>query len=117
MWPQFSVRFGGGPIKPGALGFSGSGQVNYHGDELRFKGHRRNANLGMSRQEEKLALVDILSATTEGCFIEVHTKTKLANDFDSRIRIECVTAHEAQELCSLLNLPMRQQTHRDQTAR
>jgi hypothetical protein len=107
MWPQFSVRFGGGPVKPGALGFNGSGQISYQGDMLCFKGNRRNANLGMSRQEERLPVGAIASSVTDGCVIEILLKPGQSfnpSDHPLPVRIECVTEHEANELWELLNI-------------
>jgi hypothetical protein len=107
MWPQFSVRYGGGPVKPGALGFNGAGQISYQGDLLCFKGNRRNANLGMSRQEERLPVGAIASSFTDGCFIEILLKPgQVINPGDQPlpVRIECVTEHEASELWELLNM-------------
>jgi hypothetical protein len=107
MWPQFSVRFGGGPVKPGALGFNGSGQIMYQGDVLRFKGNRRNSKLGMSRQEEQLPLAAIASSSTDGYFLELQLLPGLKyaeSEQASPVRIECVTQEEASELCELLNI-------------
>ncbi|TAG24736.1 MAG: hypothetical protein EAZ37_15265 [Burkholderiales bacterium] len=108
MWPEFSVRFGGGPMKPGALGFSGGGQICYQGDELRIKGNRRNANLGMSRQEERIPLAFVANSTVDGCFIEIALKPGVLThrrEGEENVRIECVTAAEANELKELISLP------------
>jgi hypothetical protein len=108
MWPQFSVRFGGGPIRAGALGFNGLGQVVYLGSELLFKGNRRNRNLGMSRHEERLSVAAIHSAVPDGCYAEIGLKPGHEHNPSEQpifIRIECVSAHEAQELCGLLSMP------------
>ncbi|NJS35946.1 MAG: hypothetical protein HC765_05070 [Brachymonas sp.] len=107
MWPQFNVRFGGGPVKPGALGFSGAGQVMYQGDVLRFKGNRRNSNLGMSRQEENLPLAAIASSRIDGFFVELQLQPDLKFPESIQgipVRFECVNAQEAAELCELLNI-------------
>lgn len=107
MWPQFSVRFGGGPMKPGALGFNGAGLISYQGDELRFKGNRRNANLGMSRQEERLPLSHITGANVEGCFLQIHIKQAARDQLSEavdQVRIEFVTSVQANELYELINL-------------
>ena len=114
MWPQFNVRYGGGPVKPGAWGFSGSGQVSYHGDSLRFKGNRRNKNLGMSRQEESLSVSAIASSSYEGNFLEVTLQPGLS--FDEKLeglplRLEFATEEEAGELWELLNLSPGQLPH------
>jgi hypothetical protein len=114
MWPQFNVRYGGGPVKPGAWGFSGAGQVSYHGDSLRFKGNRRNKNLGMSRQEESLSVSAIASSSYEGNFLEITLQPGLS--FDDRqeglpLRLELATEEEAGELWELLNLSPGQLPH------
>ncbi len=114
MWPQFHVRYGGGPIKPGALGFSGAGQVSYQGDVLSFKGNRRNANLGMSRQEENLPVGAIESSMTDGYYLEIVLKPGLAlnpSDQPLPVRIECVTEPEASELWELLNMQSGEMPH------
>jgi hypothetical protein len=107
MWPQFSVRYGGGPVKPGALGFNGAGQISYQGDLLCFKGNRRNANLGMSRQEERLPVGAIASSLADDCFVEIVLKPDqpLNPGHDPQtVRVECATEHEATELWELLNM-------------
>jgi hypothetical protein len=114
MWPQFNVRYGGGPVKPGAWGFSGAGQVSYHGDSLRFKGNRRNKNLGMSRQEESLSVSAIASSSYEGNFLEVTLQPGLSFDEkqeDLPLRLEFATEEEAGELWELLNLSPGQLPH------
>jgi hypothetical protein len=107
MWPQFNVRFGGGPMKPGALGFNGLGQISYQGDRLKIRGNRRNSNLGMSKQEEHLAVRAISSSTVEDVFIELFLQPGL--QFTESIegvpvRLECATAQEASEMWELLNM-------------
>jgi hypothetical protein len=107
MWPQFSVRYGGGPMKPGALGFSGAGQISYQGDALHIKGNRRNLNLGMSRQVDRLPVGAIASSSTDGCFIEFLLKPGQplnTGDQPLPVRIECVTEQEASELWELINM-------------
>jgi hypothetical protein len=107
MWPQFNVRYGGGPVKPGAWGFSGAGQVSYHGDTLRFKGNRRNKNLGMSRQEESLSVSAIASSSCEGFFLEINLQPGLSfgeGQTATSIRLELTTLEEASELWELLNM-------------
>jgi hypothetical protein len=111
MWPQFIVRYGGGPVKPGALGFTGSGQISYHGDVLRFKGNRRNKNLGMSRQEENLPVRAIATSMVEGSFIEIYLQPGLgyAESIEGTVmRLECTTDEEATELWELLNMGVGQ---------
>ena len=107
MWPQFDVLFGGNALKPGAWGFSGNGHVSYHGDALRFKGRRRNKNLGMSRQEESLPLSAVESSKCADCVLEIRLQAGLtfgAKNDDNILRIEFATAHEANELRELLHL-------------
>ena len=107
MWPQFTVRFGGGPVKPGALGFNGSGSISYQGDELRFTGNRRNANLGMSRQQERLPIAAIESSMADGSALELVIKPRQnANpeDYSLPVRIEFSSEGEAAELWELLNM-------------
>ncbi len=107
MWPQFSVRYGGSPMKPGAWGFSGNGQVSYHGDELRFKGQRRNKNLGMSRYEESLPLVAMAGSQCLNCFLEISLQPGLAfgeRHEDTLLRLEFATPQEATELHELMHL-------------
>lgn len=114
MWPQFNVRYGGGPVKPGAWGFSGSGQVSYHGDSLRFKGNRRNKNLGMSRQVESLSVSAIASTSYEGNFLEITLQPGLSFDDQQEglpLRLELATEEEAGELWELLNLSPGQLPH------
>lgn len=107
MWPQFNVLFGGNALKPGAWGFSGNGHVSYHGDELRFKGRRRNKNFGVSRQEESLPLSAVESSKCSDCILEIRLQAGLAfgdkND-DNLLRIEFSTPNEAAELWELLSL-------------
>ncbi len=107
MWPQFNVRYGGGPVKPGAWGFSGAGQISYHGDTLRFKGNRRNKNLGMSRQEESLSVSAIASSSSDGFFLEINLQPGLLfgqGQEGTALRLELATEHEASELWELLNM-------------
>jgi hypothetical protein len=111
MWPQFNVRFGGGPMRSGALGFNGLGQVTYLGSELLFKGNRRNRNWGMSRHELRLPVAAIHSAVLDGFYAEIGIKPGFESNTSEHpvfVRIECTTAHEAQELCGLLNVPAGQ---------
>ena len=114
MWPRFSVRFGGGPMKPGALGFSGAGHISYLGDELHFKGNRRNANLGMSKQEECLPIGVIDNSSIDDCFIDFILKPSQQlnpGDPPQQIRVECTTAEEAKELWELVNMRPRDMPH------
>jgi hypothetical protein len=107
MWPQFSVRFGGGPMKAGALGFNGSGTVAYHGDELRFKGNRRNSNFGMTRQEERLPVRAIESSMADDGSVELVLKPGFgpnASDHSQLVRFELANQREATELWELLNM-------------
>jgi hypothetical protein len=106
MWPQFTVRFGGSSLRPGPWGFSGDGQVSYHGDELRFKGMRRK-NFGMSRQEESLPLVAIASVHCSDCVLQITLQPGLAfgdRAGDVQLDLEFSTPQEVQELWELLNL-------------
>ena len=107
MWPQFSVRYGGSAMKPGAWGFSGNGQVSYHGDELRFKGQRRNKNLGMSRYEESLPLSAIALAQCLACILQISLQPGLAfgeSNEDTLLALEFATPQEANELWELIHL-------------
>ena len=107
MWPQFSVRYGGSAMKPGAWGFSGNGQVSYHGDELRFKGQRRNKNLGMSRYEESLPLSAIALAQCMACILQISLQPGLAfgeSNEDTLLALEFATPQEANELWELIHL-------------
>jgi hypothetical protein len=107
MWPQFNVRFGGSAAKPGAWGFSGNGQVSYHGDELRFKGQRRNKNLGMSRYEESLPLAAIADSQCMDCILQLSLQPGLTFDERSdasQLHLEFATPQEANELWELLHL-------------
>ena len=107
MWPQFSVRYGGSAMKPGAWGFSGNGQVSYHGDELRFKGQRRNKNLGMSRYEESLPLSAIALAQCMACILQISLQPGLAfgeSNEDTLLHLEFATPQEANELWELIHL-------------
>ena len=107
MWPQFSVRYGGSAMKPGAWGFSGNGQVSYHGDELRFKGQRRNKNLGMSRYEESLPLSAIAQAQCMACILQISLQPGLAfgeSNEDTLLALEFATPQEANELWELIHL-------------
>lgn len=107
MWPQFNVRFGGGPMKPGAFGFNGLGQISYQGDRLKIRGNRRNKNLGMSKQEDQLHVQAIASSTVEDVFVELWLLQGLHfnESIDGTpVRLECATAQEASELWELLNM-------------
>lgn len=107
MWPQFSVRFGGSAMKPGAWGFSGNGQVSYHGDELRFKGQRRNKNLGMSRFEESLPLSTVEHVQTLDCVLQIRLLPGLtfgSSNEDNLLHLEFATSYEANELWELIHL-------------
>jgi hypothetical protein len=107
MWPQFNVRFGGSALKPGAWGFSGNGQVSYHGDELRFKGRKRNKNLGMSRQEESLPLAAMLDSQCMDCVLQISLQPGLTFDQrteDAQLHLEFATPQEARELWELIHL-------------
>jgi hypothetical protein len=107
MWPQFNIRFGGGPIKSGALGFNGSGQISYQGDTLKVRGNRRNKNLGMSKQEEQLPVQAIARSLVAGEFIELylHTGLHFAESIEGKpARLECATHEEALEMWELLNM-------------
>ncbi len=107
MWPQFSVRYGGSAMKPGAWGFSGNGQVSYHGDELRFKGQRRNKNLGMSRYEESLPLSAIALAQCMASVLQISLQPGLAfgeSNEDTLLALEFATPQEANELWELIHL-------------
>jgi hypothetical protein len=107
MWPQFSVRFGGGPMRSGTLGFNGSGHVSYHGDELRFKGNRRNANFGMSRQEERLPIHAIESSMADDSSVELVIKPGFGptpSEQSQVVRLELANDREATELWELLNM-------------
>lgn len=107
MWPQFSVRYGGSAMKPGAWGFSGNGQVSYHGDELRFKGQRRNKNLGMSRYEESLPLSAIALAQCMASVLQISLQPGLAfgeSNEDTLLHLEFATPQEANELWELIHL-------------
>jgi hypothetical protein len=107
MWPQFNVRFGGGPMKPGALGFNGLGQVSYQGDRLKIRGNRRNKNLGMSKQEEHLPVQAISSSTVEDVFVELFLRPGLSFAESAEgvpVRLECTTPQEASEMWELLNM-------------
>jgi hypothetical protein len=107
MWPQFNVRFGGGPMKPGAFGFNGLGQISYQGDMLSIRGNRRNKNLGMSRQEERLPVGAIVSSAAQGYFVDFVLKPEQAlnpSNQPQSVRIECATESEASELRELLNM-------------
>lgn len=107
MWPQFNVRYGGGPMKPGAWGFSGNGHISYHGDSLRFKGNRRNKNFGMSRQEESLPISAIASSRCDDCFLELALQPSMAvreHQNETPLRVEFATAQEASELLGLLTM-------------
>jgi hypothetical protein len=107
MWPQFTVRFGGTALRPGAWGFSGNGQVSYHGDELRFKGKRRNKNLGMSQQEESLTLAAIAEAHCLDCILQISLQPGLTfgeSAQDEQLHLEFATPNEARELWELLHL-------------
>lgn len=107
MWPQFTVRFGGSAAKPGAWGFSGNGQVSYHGDELRFKGQRRNKNLGMSRQEESLPLAAMADSRCMDCILQISLQPGLTfshHSEESQLHLEFATPQEAHELWELLHL-------------
>jgi hypothetical protein len=106
MWPQFSVRFGGGPMKPGALGFNGLGQVSYEGDCLKIRGNRRK-NLGMSKQEDLLPVRAIASSKVQAEVIEMILQPGL-NFSESMqgvpVRLEFATSQDAHELWELLNI-------------
>lgn len=107
MWPQFSVRFGGGPVKPGVFGFNGNGSISYQGDELRFTGNRRNANLGMSRQVERLPVAAIEGSIADGTALELVIKPRQAlnpEEASMPVRIEFASEREASELWELLNM-------------
>jgi hypothetical protein len=107
MWPQFTVRYGGTALRPGAWGFSGNGQVSYHGDELRFKGKRRNKNLGMSQQEESLTLAAIAEAQCLDCILQISLQPGLTfgeSAQDEQLHLEFATPNEARELWELLHL-------------
>jgi hypothetical protein len=107
MWPQFNVRFGGGPIKAGALGFNGGGQISYQGDMLSVRGNRRNKNLGMSKQEDKLPTNAIESSVLDGTVVEILLKPGLSYRESIEgipARLECATEDEAAELWELLNM-------------
>ena len=94
-------------MKPGAWGFSGNGQVSYHGDELRFKGSRRNKNLGMSRYEESLPMVAMAESQRMGCILQISLQPGLAfgeSNEDTLLHLEFATPQEASELMELLNL-------------
>ncbi len=114
MWPQFNVRYGGGPVKPGAWGFSGAGHISYHGDTLRFKGNRRNKNLGMSRQEESLPIAAIATSSTEGHYLNINLQPGLSFGEGLEgvpLRLEFVSEQEASELWELLNMGAGQLPH------
>lgn len=107
MWPQFNVRYGGSAAKPGAWGFSGNGHVSYHGDELRFKGQRRNKNLGMSRYEESLPLAAIADSQCMDCILQISLQPGLAfgdKQQDTLLHLEFATPQEAAELRELMYL-------------
>lgn len=107
MWPDFAVRFGGGPMNPGALGFNGNGTVSYQGDALRFRGNRRNAGLGMSRQEESLPVKAISTSMVDGCVVELFLIRGLSFSESiegTPVRLEHVSEREASELWELLNM-------------
>ena len=114
MWPQFNVRYGGGPVKPGAWGFSGAGNISYHGDTLRFKGNRRNKNLGMSRKEESLPVAAIASSSIEGQFLDIKLQPGLSfgeAQEGAPLRLEFMSEQEASELWELLNMGTGQLPH------
>ncbi len=114
MWPQFSVRFGGGPMKPGALGFNGVGQISYQGDSLRIRGNRRNKNLGMSKQEDSLPANAIASSLVDSTFVEIYLKPGLAFSESAEgtaVRLELATEQEATEMWELLNMGAGQLPH------
>ncbi len=114
MWPQFSVRFGGGPMKPGALGFNGLGQINYQGDILKVRGNRRNKNLGMSKQEENLPVKAIASSIVSDSFVELFLQRGLSYTESIEgipVRFECATPEEASELWELLNMGVGEMPH------
>ncbi len=107
MWPDFTVRFGGGPMKSGALGFNGNGQLSYQGDVLRIRGNRRNAGLGMSRQEVSLPVKAISTSMVDGCVVEFFLVRGLPfteSDDGSPVRLEFVSERESSELWELLNM-------------
>lgn len=107
MWPQFNVRLGGGPMKPGAFGFNGLGQISYQGDRLKIRGNRRNQNLGMSKQEDFLLVQAIASSTVEDMFVELwllqglHFSESIEG---TPVRLEFASTQEASELWELLNM-------------
>lgn len=107
MWPSFAVRFGGGPVKAGALGFNGSGSLSYHGDELRITGNKLNAKLGMSRQQDRMPVAAIESSIADGAVLELVIKPRQAlNPTDNalQVRVELASEREATELWELLNM-------------
>jgi hypothetical protein len=107
MWPQFTVQYGGSGAKPGAWGFAGSGQVSYHGDELRFKGKRRNKNFGMSRFEESLPLAAIANSKCIGSTLQISLQPGLAfgdRAGDEQLHLEFSNPQEAHELWELMHL-------------
>jgi hypothetical protein len=114
MWPQFNVRFGGGPMKPGALGFNGLGQISYQGDILKVRGNRRNKNLGMSKQEENLPVKAIVSSLVDGTFVELFLQPGLSFNESIEgipVRLDCVTQEEASEMWELLNMGIGEMPH------
>jgi hypothetical protein len=107
MWPQFSIRCGGGPVRAGVLGFNGSALLSYQGDCLRIKGNRRNAGLGMSRQELSLPISAIVSTLVEGDCVELYLSPGLEFDESKEnrpVRLMMDSDHEASELWELLNM-------------
>jgi hypothetical protein len=107
MWPQYTVKFGGTAMKPGAFGFSGGGSVSYQGDQLRFTGNRRNSSLGMSRQIESLPVAAIETSMTDGSVLELVIKPRQTLNSEAHslpVRIECRSDDEANELWELLNM-------------
>lgn len=114
MWPQFNVRFGGGPMKAGAFGFTGTGQMSYQGDVIRIKGNRRNSNLGMSRQEYSLPTKAIASSMVDGTEIEFFLKPGLSfteSVEGTAVCLEFATEAEASDLWELLNMAAGELPH------
>lgn len=107
MWPQFSVRFGGGPVKAGALGFNGSGSISYHGDELRINGNKLNGKLGLSKYQDRLPVAAIESSIADGTALELVIKPRQAlnpSEGSLPVRVELASEREATELWELLNM-------------
>lgn len=62
LWPTFTVDFGGGWLRSGALGFVGKGELRCQDDALRVSGQRKNKLWGKRLERFKIALTDISHA-------------------------------------------------------